>query len=179
MRRKLLTLAAGVSAVLCVGAGVLWVRSYSRIDTLAGYWGRDDRVEISSQWGSVLLFHLSGKNIVESQMLRGFGSIPVPPREWGARQVGAHWGGFGSYRHRNPPQSQAAWRDETLLWFPDWLLMLGGAAFPLAFLNRRRRIRRRAESGSCLRCGYDLRATPERCPECGERRPAGRSSGLT
>jgi hypothetical protein len=52
---------------------------------------------------------------------------------------------------------------------PLWLLTLLLATFPAwQLLNlpaRRRRLRHAA--GQCVVCGYDLRATPQRCPECG------------
>jgi hypothetical protein len=53
------------------------------------------------------------------------------------------------------------------------LLLIVFAILPIASLAmrivRRRRERRRRASHLCPGCGYDLRATPTLCPECGHR----------
>jgi len=49
------------------------------------------------------------------------------------------------------------------------LFLIQLLAWPLVGLwlwHRQNRIHRRA-ANVCRRCGYDLRATPRRCPECG------------
>jgi hypothetical protein len=55
----------------------------------------------------------------------------------------------------------------TWLVAPYWLLVGLTAIAPLCALMRRRRAARRRPSGVCTTCGYDLRASKERCPECG------------
>ena len=54
-----------------------------------------------------------------------------------------------------------------LINIPLWLPMLGFG--PIVtwnwFLVLRRR--KRKKLGLCLKCGYDLRASKDRCPECG------------
>lgn len=48
--------------------------------------------------------------------------------------------------------------------FPFWLMLTGTAVMPLCWY---RTTRCRAKAGYCTSCGYDLRASKDRCPECG------------
>lgn len=52
-------------------------------------------------------------------------------------------------------------------WFPYWLALAVAALLPVARLSAYLRRSRCRRLGRCPRCGYDLRATPDRCPECG------------
>ena len=50
---------------------------------------------------------------------------------------------------------------------PYWAPATHTALLPAAWLTRHLRARRRRAGRFCPQCGYDLRASPERCPECG------------
>jgi hypothetical protein len=54
---------------------------------------------------------------------------------------------------------------------PYWPVALLTASLPTwrsaRSLGRRRTLAQRTAGGPCPACGYDLRATPDRCPECG------------
>ena len=81
-----------------------------------------------------------------------------------AGKGGSHFGGFFF-------DSQRGWGIRmTVIYFPLPFLVALFAPLPLVDLirirRRRRRVRRLA-AGLCVRCGYDLRATPQKCPECG------------
>ena len=113
---------------------------------------------------------------------RGGGiTYPVNPqaREW-QRQVGrnnrwltflgfhARRGAVISYANVTAPSALVG--TSYRLTVPYWFLVCAGSLLPLAWAwawRTGRRRARRLRAGLCPRCGYDLRATPDRCPECG------------
>ncbi|MCZ6652945.1 MAG: hypothetical protein O7D91_07950, partial [Planctomycetota bacterium] len=60
------------------------------------------------------------------------------------------------------------WPVEARLTLPFWMpsVFFGFSVWWLSGPVHRRR--KRKKLGLCLKCGYDLRASKERCPECGE-----------
>jgi hypothetical protein len=63
--------------------------------------------------------------------------------------------------HRLSDSTTGFWLVGVPMWLPAGVCAVGLAASIVAG-RRRRRI-----AGACRNCGYDLRATPDRCPECG------------
>ena len=55
---------------------------------------------------------------------------------------------------------------------PYWLVIVVGLVFPSVQARRYFRQRKQRRIGLCHKCGYDLRASKDRCPECGTPTPA-------
>jgi len=69
--------------------------------------------------------------------------------------------GFGYSRIQNPMLMAR------IFTIPIWSLALVFAILPAVEVAKRLPRSRRVSSNRCATCGYDMRATPERCPECG------------
>jgi hypothetical protein len=73
---------------------------------------------------------------------------------------------MGDPDHRFPSMGQRT-EHNVLLDIPHWYFIIISCILPIWFTVRLARQHHRKQSGFCLKCGYDLRATPNRCPECG------------
>jgi len=177
------TSAAAVSAILCVATGWLWMRSYGIADSLS--WVRShQRLSLDSDLGRVGLTWDGTQN--DSYPAFNYGhkwsgyagtyqGDPFVNKDW--RVAGFQWlatqggetspgpvppGGFPLIGNHFDP----GWRVVA----PHWFLVAVAALLPVRWWQFRKRSFRKARlasAGLCSACGYDLRVTPERCPECG------------
>ena len=170
MMRCLLTALSALSLLLCVAVVVLWVRSYA-VSQFVG-WSNPSR----------FLGALSAEGVVRFE----HGTYPGEDQGWTYVAYPAAGGGEpdiwdeirardrrGGWLRRLGLASarisyDAAGRQvRRALYVPHWLLACAALVAPAERLRRIRRSRRRRGAGLCHDCGYDLRATPDRCPECG------------
>jgi hypothetical protein len=171
MKRRLLNLLAALSLLLSLACAAAWVRSYWFIDQLivarggvlfrAGHERGSFIVDWTDPW--------PGKQRIGPWMRHDRLPPPPPDRGW-------DWGrlrqfGYVTRLGEVALQPQPVRVPEHVLWFPQWALVLALSVLPLWVLGRGTarlvRNRSRAARHLCPACGYDLRATPGRCPECG------------
>ena len=181
MRRKLFILMATVSLVVCIAAGVLWVRSYLAqmtgpmvaFDDARGTVFRAVRISagadgfsfVGSAPGRVLYIRQSGSAPVDASHCGVFGS-PGSVLVYSPPQV-VQGTGFLGFGHASRTFPAAIGGRATVISVPFWAVIVVTLALPLFALRRRLRDRRWSREGRCRACGYDLRASPDRCPECG------------
>jgi hypothetical protein len=184
--RILLDAATWVSLVLCVAAVALWVRSYRAADRLydvrSGAGGRYLGTDFIVAWRGRLIFTsgrldepAGGPDGANPHRL-GYQTMPLDAVQdpTGTPAV-VTWAGFGSGRY---PYGLGLGPSGTMRVVVVPLYSVTFALAVLALWQARAwlgRQRARRAMGLCPACGYELRATPDRCPECGT--VAGRSVG--
>ena len=177
MRRRLLNLLTAMSLVLWAAVCVLWVRSYWSRDAIMVTWpsGRAivESVPGRASFGLSLGGDWSGERGVvfrrypfqpeaNRPLIDVYAASPDRYELW-------EWCSFAYlWASAYPDNDERTWR---LLVLPWWALMLILAVFPVAWIRRWRRDRMHRGDDCCASCGYDLRATPGRCPECGTLNP--------
>jgi hypothetical protein len=152
MRRHYLTTPLAILSCLLLAATItLWVRSYRATGQLQIADSFDIRLTDPRWWiisspGKLVLCHQVGKDW--SHNLR---KVDAP-----GFKFGGHWG-----------QNSILWNLEMRYWLLTALCFL---PIPprLYQWHKDRKSRQRASAGLCKNCGYDLRATPDHCPECGQ-----------
>ena len=188
MARRLLKLLALLSLLLCVAAAKMWVidRQPSVVFCV---------VPTGRAAGTTVLAVTHHDGQLTCGVFRHYSQTAKPDFYWGPDHEGGilhafallmlsdhggiwpHLGGFGATVFDNGPGD--VWFNAASIvlvptWFAVLTLWLLPAAKAFGLIRRRRRVAR----GHCIRCGYDLRATPDNCPECGTpvETPGGRAA---
>jgi hypothetical protein len=165
LARYIFNALAVLSLVLCLAVAVLWVRSYWR-----HYYFRfvSETSQIAPSVGSSkgsIMFIVRNMNFpqiyVEDRYGFVFDSTPaVDLLELSNSLLGICW--------ERETTSNAVYTEVfTRVSIPFAYLVLALSILPGVWTRRWLRRDKISLIGVCRTCAYDLRATPERCPECG------------
>ena len=160
LARRLLALCSGASLLLCVWVCVTWAMSYASPRSL---WKVGNHLDQGS-WRVVCI---DGRFVARTP--RGVSqaenrATPNWSRDWLLFATGD----TGPPSPTQPVDGvfiRTRWTSVPC-WLPAGVFALLGA-LAVAAAQRRRSRAARVEANLCPACGYDLRATPARCPECG------------
>ena len=195
MKRRLFNILSALSLVLCLTAGGLWV-SNSKQRVWRMWTGKDSACFLVFSSGQIRLSEqgiipvnpsLYGTVDCGTYGLLTITSLHMPHGSLGLMQVSIPFtpehafAGFEMTSNASParsPTSTSNFRPPfSLQWralaVPFWFCMLLTAVLPVVWVERKRRVCRCRAMGICLTCGYDLRASKDRCPECGTPLAAG------
>ena len=148
MTRRVLNVLTMLSLLLCAAMAALWVGSY-RYYNAVGFWPSPARrwvYGLMSNQGTVCFFSAAEGDGISRWRCKN-STVHGYPRLAG-------WAGFVAHRNGR----------EVIVGVPHWSLCLLST---VPVMTRPAWRSRRRDPGLCPRCGYDLRATPNRCPECG------------
>jgi len=176
LKRALFNFAVSVLLATCAVTTTFCARSLRTTDRVCweGSVDRNNqrrRLDLSSTGGKIIVWYNRRDRALPLE-------IPIPPSSWRTypakpehQLLGRGVAGFAWRRktwtyYRKPPAPPFS-DESSMLQLPHWAIAIPSMIWPAiaarAILRRRRAVR----SGCCARCGYDMRATPERCPECG------------
>ncbi|HVS72404.1 MAG TPA: hypothetical protein VHQ47_14205 [Phycisphaerae bacterium] len=95
----------------------------------------------------------------------------IPASKWSNRRVSPPWWAYlvdGNYHPwKPPPIGHSGTLLQVNLNLRVWLLFFPLSLFPSLWLLGKYRGIRRERAGHCAKCNYDMRASPNKCPECG------------
>ncbi|HZL34719.1 MAG TPA: hypothetical protein VFC78_05365 [Tepidisphaeraceae bacterium] len=159
MRRRIIRILSLLSLLLCAAVCAMWVLSYWRM--AGASWTGSAAIGCEFSRGSFLAGYFK-HSTSPTQSERGGEWINTSPEDLTAAPLGVQsTGALGFYIWHG---TVFVTRKLHFVIVPCWFLATAFAIPPFIFLIRRRKP---PIPGVCRACGYDLRATPDRCPECG------------
>jgi hypothetical protein len=168
MRRLLrwaFNFAAAVSAFLLLATCALWVRSYSY--TYLGFISLSTMAAVTIAAGNGGFYIDLDVELPPEKIESYISRYPSRVGEYGSVKLGQNLTTLNRLGFAGDSTGKLLSKFYTWAVMPMWLLELVMGVIPAAWLHRRAIARRAAGIGLCPACGYDLRATPDRCPECG------------